>query len=314
MQKRDTEWFVGLALSVHDGKYSYDKSNYINNKTPVVITCRVHGEFTQRPDNHLQGQGCPRCASSVRNKGKNIEKKSIEFINKSTSIHEGFYQYDLVEYKNARTKVKIKCPLHGVFEQSPDNHSHGYGCPRCGDRKTAQKQSLTAEIFGKRANVIHGQFYNYSYVSYVNDYTRVQIDCPHHGIFEQTPRHHLNGNGCPKCKSSSVAEIRLMRILDDNNIAYVFQKTFDDCRNPSTGYPLRFDFYLPSIHTVIEYDGAQHFRPVGHWGGEKSLRDTQYRDDVKTKYCANNGIELIRILYPHKHKFYQILVERGIIV
>ena len=60
----NTEEFIAKAKRVHGDKYDYSKVNYINNKTPVCIICPEHGEFWQRPDNHLQGQGCPVCNSS----------------------------------------------------------------------------------------------------------------------------------------------------------------------------------------------------------------------------------------------------------
>lgn len=60
----NTEEFIAKAKRVHVDKYDYSKVNYINNRTKVCIICPEHGEFWQRPDNHLQGQGCPVCNSS----------------------------------------------------------------------------------------------------------------------------------------------------------------------------------------------------------------------------------------------------------
>ena len=47
------------------------------------------------------------------------------------------YDYSLVRYVNNHTKVKIICPIHGVFEQTPDSHLQGAGCPRCGREHAA---------------------------------------------------------------------------------------------------------------------------------------------------------------------------------
>lgn len=54
-----------------------------------------------------------------------------EFIKRAKEIHGNKYDYSLVDYKNARTKVKIICPEHGVFEQQPRAHLNKQGCPKC---------------------------------------------------------------------------------------------------------------------------------------------------------------------------------------
>ena len=51
----------------------------------------------------------------------------------------------------------------------------------------------------------------------------------------------------------------------------------------------------------IEDDGAQHFKPVKYWGGEKTFLEIQERDALKNEYCKNNGIKLVRIPYTLKN-------------
>ena len=58
---------------------------------------------------------------------KNLEEKRDNFISKSKLIHNNKYDYSLVEYVNYNTKVKIICPFHGVFEQTPNDHLRGRG-------------------------------------------------------------------------------------------------------------------------------------------------------------------------------------------
>lgn len=87
--------------------------------------------------------------------------------------------------------------------------------------------------------------------------------------------------------------------LDDNNILYERQKTFDDCKYKNV---LRFDFYIESMNIIIEYDGEQHFKPVtyGRLSEEEALHEynlTRIRDKIKNEYCKKKGIELIRIPY-----------------
>jgi hypothetical protein len=116
-----------------------------------------------------------------------------QFIEKAKAVHGDKYDYSLVDYRNAKTKVKIICPEHGSFEQTPNNHLSGNNCPKCSDKK------LNTEEFIEKARNVHGDRYNYSIVVYNNKQTKVKIICPIHGDFEQRPDSHLNGNGCPHC-------------------------------------------------------------------------------------------------------------------
>ncbi len=97
---------------------------YVDSHTKILIICPVHGEFWQRPHNHLRSAGCPRCAGSY-----SITKD--EFIEKAQEIHKGKYDYSKVNYVNYSTKVCIICPEHGEFWQTPNIHLYGGGCPAC---------------------------------------------------------------------------------------------------------------------------------------------------------------------------------------
>lgn len=99
------------------------------------------------------------------------------------------------------------------------------------------------------------------------------------------------------CLSSSYYANLIEQILLSNQIKYIKEKIFNDCINPKANYKLRFDFYLPDYNTCIEYDGKQHFKPVEQWDKNDSLEDRQYRDNIKTRYCFEHNIKLIRIPY-----------------
>lgn len=57
----NTDDFIKKSNKVHNNKFIYDKTEYINNKTHVIITCPVHGDFNQSPQGHLSGYGCVQC-------------------------------------------------------------------------------------------------------------------------------------------------------------------------------------------------------------------------------------------------------------
>jgi len=119
-------------------------------------------------------------------KGKKLTTK--EFINKCTTIHDGKYIYNKVIYISATNKVVIICSIHGEFEQMAKSHMQKHGCPECA--KIIQQNSRKSDkvSFVRKVQKVHNNKYDYSLVDYKNNNTKVQIKCPEHGIFEQTPR------------------------------------------------------------------------------------------------------------------------------
>lgn len=123
-----------------------------------------------------------------------------EFIKKAKEVHGNKYNYSNVEYINSQTKVCIICPEHGEFWQTPANHLQGQNCPKCSTFITHEEQKSSVEDFIKKAKEIHGDKYDYSKVSYINNKTKVCIICPEHGEFWQRPDKHIFAKrGCPKC-------------------------------------------------------------------------------------------------------------------
>ena len=122
--------FSQRASNVHNNKYDYSKVQYIDSNTKVIIICPVHGEFKQRPTDHLQGKGCLTCGVQSNGKTKK-DKAALEFNDKASIVHDNKYDYSLVKYVNNNTKIDIICLEHGVFSQIPASHLRGYGCPSC---------------------------------------------------------------------------------------------------------------------------------------------------------------------------------------
>ena len=129
-------------------------------------------------------------------------KTTEQFIIDAWCMHGDKYNYKLVEYKNNKTKVKIICSAHGVFEQRPDAHLQMKECIKCKYKKLSKSLSMNINQFIDKAKLIHGDKYDYSLVEYKNNYTKVKIICPVHGVFEQTPKDHLRGQGCKLCFNS----------------------------------------------------------------------------------------------------------------
>ena len=187
-----TESFVEAAQAVHGARYDYSIVKYTSNKAHVTIICPDHGPFSQLAAIHLRGNACPGC-------GGNRKHSTESFIEKARALHADRYDYSQVDYRGAHKEVKIICPDHGPFMQSPSNHFAGKGCRECGTLAAGDARRKTTEQFIAKANAIHGDRYDYSLVEYVGSAAKVRIICSEHGHFEQTPSEHLVGSGCARC-------------------------------------------------------------------------------------------------------------------
>lgn len=117
--------FVKDAFKIHGNRYDYSKVTYKGGKTKVTIVCSLHGQFYQRPNDHLKGCGCPKCRTVKMSLSRS------EFIKKAINVHDKKYDYSNTVYVNNHSKVKIRCFIHGTFKQTPHCHLKGRGCPKC---------------------------------------------------------------------------------------------------------------------------------------------------------------------------------------
>lgn len=125
----NNEWIEKVS-KIHNYKYDYTKTNYINATTKVCIICPEHGEFWQTPNNHLNGAGCQKC-NIDRLAIQSIEKAKKNFVEKANEVHNSQYDYSLVEYCGNETPIKVICKKHGIFQITPHNHLQGHGCHCC---------------------------------------------------------------------------------------------------------------------------------------------------------------------------------------
>lgn len=279
--KPTLEYFIEKARAIHGDKYDYTKVKYVNNKTKVIISCPIHGDFEQTPACHLRGEGCPQCSLIGRN--PKPSKTTEDFIKQSKKIHGAKYDYSKVTYLNSETKVKINCPIHGDFEQTASSHLSGKGCPKCGIKTRSEKNTNTLQFFIEKSKQIHSDKYDYSKVKYISNKTKVVITCPVHGDFEQTPRKHLLGHGCPVCGHSvSYAENEIRDYLLEHTPYEV------EFRNRSILSRHReIDIYIPTLKIGIEYNGMR-------WHNEDFSVDrlSSYKKLIE---CNKLGIKLINI-------------------
>jgi hypothetical protein len=209
----NTEEFIKKARNIHNDRYDYSKTKYINSSTKVIITCRIHGDFLQTPNKHLSGRNCAKCA-------KCYHYTTDEFIIQANSIYHNKYDYSKTKYINSITEIIIICKIHGEFKLTPNKHLGGQGCKKCNFNYVKN-----TEKFIEQANIIHNYKYDYSKTNYINNYTKVIITCKIHGDFKQTPANHISGRGCYFCsledKSYDTNEfIRKASLIHNNKYDY----------------------------------------------------------------------------------------------
>lgn len=296
-----TETFIARARALHgDAKYDYSETVYRHSNEKVSILCPRHGAFIQTPHQHLKGQGCRACGIANRLSTQSLTYNLSWFIERAGAVHGDRYDYSDAEYRGTHEKLTIGCRTHGLFEQRAFGHLGGQGCPSCAADRRPGFTSSTQEDFLARARQIHGDdHFDYSQVEYVAAIVKVTIICAAHGPFKQRPHKHLEGSGCPKCREPR-GEIQIRKTLTRMGLPYIRQWKHPGLR---LQLPLAFDFAVPHLKTVIEFDGEQHRRPVSF--GNRSEEQTilrfqviQARDAAKNRWADKHGWTLIRLTDP----------------
>lgn len=274
--------FIKRANEIHGNKYDYTNYILFNDATKSTIKCLTcDNDFEQAPMSHIRSkQGCPICNGGIH----------ISFndqIIKADIIHGNKYKYQCDNYTTVKQKIDITCTKHGLFKMNFNNHLQGQGCPKCKQVKIG----ITKEMFLEKVKELPFN-YEYDLNGYINSQSYIQIKCPKHGWYKKLAYQLLQGQGCSMCNASKGESI-IFNILTDNNIEFETQKRFLDCKDK---LPLPFDFFIPP-NILIEYDGIQHFDEIEFFGGKEGLESTKLRDNIKTLYCKENSINLIRIKY-----------------
>lgn len=242
MRKLTSTEFIEKAVAVHGNKFDYSKVEYKNTLNKIIIICNVHGQFSQAPNDHLKGSGCPSCFG-------NRKLTLSKFIQKANTIHNHTYDYTRSNYVNNDVKIIIICKSHGEFSQTPQSHCDGRGCPLCGTNSSYLKRKKKLDQFIYEANLIHYNKYDYSKTEYIRAHCIIAIICKKHGLFNQRASAHLDGQGCPKCGFSiSKAE---RKWLDSLNVQDNYrQKSLTiNCKK------YRVDAFDPTTNTIYEFYG-----------------------------------------------------------
>lgn len=258
---------------------------YEGNKKKIRARCKIHKrEWESRPITLLNGNGCTKCIKEkAADKYKLKHEDFIDRVSENVILKS--------KYINIKTNIECECKICGYeWITIAESISNGSRCPRCAN--TARQ--TTDEIISRLK-------YENPYVELVGERRgyddKSKFKCKVcEETFEATLNHVLSGHGC-KCNKISVGEIKIKGMLDKHEIKYIREYTFEDCRKV---FPLPFDFYIPEMNVAVEYDGIQHYKPIEFFGGRDAFIQTKNRDKIKTDYCNENNIRLIRIPYTEK--------------
>lgn len=229
---------------------------------------------------------------------------SSYFINKANKAHNNKYDYSLVKYVDSKTKVKIICPKHGLFEQVPNNHLRQGGCPKCSNEKKSKLYSLKSEDFIKKAISVHGDKYDYSKTIYKNSYTKVKITCPEHGEFKQIPGNHItNKRGCQKCSQKEKGEKLSSNTAEFiNKSKYIHNNKYNYSEVNYKNAHTKVIINCPT-HGKFKQSPNSHLSGVGcpvckNSKGEEKIRKLLQKNDIKFDYQKTfNDCKNINKLY-----------------
>lgn len=258
--------------------------------TKIQHRCLTHDVYWYTtPSRALQGVGCEMCHSEKISASK--YKTHEQYVNEVSKINPNIVV--IGKYIEARVQILHKCTLHNVeWLAYPDNILRGCGCPKCGGEKIGDRLRKTHEQYVEDLKSVNRDVVPIE--MYVDSFTPILHRCLVDGNeWYAKPVNILSGCGCPQCNGSH-GERFIKLWLDDHDVKYGQQKTFDDCVDKK---PLPFDFYLPQYNCCIEYDGEQHYKPVDYFGGEEYFKYVVKHDNIKTNYCKDNNIKLLRIPY-----------------
>ena len=249
-------------------------------KSNIPIWCEAHREFfTQMAANHMSlGQGCPKCGDEIR-RAKRVKADPVADFRK---VHGDTYDYSQMVYTNVQDKITIICREHGPFEQKPNSHLAGQGCPQCWENRRkafgkARNESYQAAYAERAARVHEGAYSILRLPTAAHD--TVLLNCPKHGDFEQKAFSHLDGHGCPTCGSNvSNAQKQITALIESFGVEVARE-------NRTVLDKLHIDVWVPSHGIGVEYHGS-------YWHTEARVGN-KHRE--KWERAEKAGIRLIQI-------------------
>lgn len=224
--KHTTEIFIQNAKLIHGDKYSYEKVNYVRNNVNVIITCKEHGDFEQRPANHIfNKENCPKCSFGR-------PETTESYIVRAKNFHGDKFIYEKTVFTGWRNKLIVICRIHGDMEIFPGHHLK-HDCRKCDALKQSKARRDSKEFFIKKAIKVHGNKYDYSPVIMGKANEKIEIICKIHGSFKQKSAKHLEGSGCRKCGIEFIKQNQtttLNKFIEKSNLKHNYKYDYSKVR------------------------------------------------------------------------------------
>lgn len=262
----------------------------LSSKHVKVMHKKCENIYKARPNAILKGTKCPYC-----NGNKATQKTTKQFKEEVYNLVGDEYTV-LGDYINRSTNIKMRHNTCGrEYNVEPGNFLYKSRCVECHYKSTRiSKDELDNRVkkyLGSDYRIIeyNGVGAKKSLLKHLkcDKLFKVRLD----DVFHKK-------SGCPYCVQSR-GEDYVESYLKEKGIKYIFQKRFNDLK--SINY-LSYDFYLPDLNVLIEYQGEQHFKPKNFGGtpidiAKKNLKKQQYHDKLKKEYAKRKGYILLELTY-----------------
>lgn len=206
-RNKDKEKFIAKMTKMYGDSYSFDKLNYVDWKSPGIITCKKHGDFELPQIRYaFDNIPCPTCYEE--NKKANRNEEYLKRLNEKYGDKYKWITADFGYYN--RDYVEFICPKHGLVKQKlvvllkNTEDEDGYACPKCRKERQNIRQSYTlTEAINKAKTIENCKYYDFRYVTeWLGVKHKYKFACSKHGCeFEQSFDSLLNNqaNACPQC-------------------------------------------------------------------------------------------------------------------
>lgn len=287
--KYDTKWFKRRIKQKRPKDYKdYEvRGIYKDSHTPIKMYHKVcKQEFTMTPNSFLNGRNCNKCSRRKVAKGQRITLQ--EAYNR---IPDSYIILD-DEVTSVFADTLMYCKDCGRVFYARIHDLQRYPDSICQYCQFRNKNKDNDEFLWQVSLMVGNEY------TFLDNYqgTRTKLIVRHNICnhkYPVTPHNFLRGKRCPICNESK-GESYIATLLEQHHIKYERQKKFNNCFYK---HKLPFDFYLPAYNLCIEYDGVQHYKPIEIFGGKAEYRVRHKRDLIKSKFCNDNDIKLLRIPY-----------------
>lgn len=268
--------------------YKLISKEYKNANENLEVECPKGHIYDVNYSNFKSGKRCPYC----NGKHKYTKEEMLSYFQS-----EG-YEVLSSEYKDTSSRLIVKCNHGHIYDTTFLNFKRGKRCSKCANNKRLDYNYVKKyiESFGEKLLS----------KNYINNRTKLTIQCEKGHIYHCSFDNFKKGNRCPECKNFK-GELKVEEILKEYDIEFKKQYKFKNCKFKRH---LPFDFYLPKYNLLIEYDGKQHYEISEYFGGYNGFIDTKIRDTIKNIYCKEHRLDLLRISYKDFKNIENILINK----